>query len=192
MRGSRAGASARRLASVAVVLLCAALSGCQSNPEPPPLEGAPTSASPSPSPTEAAPTLPAEAKGTSPASAKAFVRHYFNSLNYAMNSGDVDQFEVLATSGCQSCRAVAHNIDQTYSAGGEITSEGWLIQSVSLVPLQPRHRPILDLGVLMTKERVVATAGAPPKSFRGGKQPMTIHLVRANGGWRVERLDRVT
>jgi hypothetical protein len=175
-------------------VLCALVaSGCQSNPEPPPLERTAESSTPSPtaSPAEAAPTLPAEAKGTSEAAAKAFVRHFFDSLNFAMNTGETDYFRSLAHAGCESCEAIAANIDKTYGVGGSINSRGWLVQSVSLTPHQAGRRPILDLGVLMRPEQVVERSGAEPQSFEGGKQPMTIYLARVNGAWLVTRLDRV-
>jgi hypothetical protein len=175
------------------VLGAAVLTGCQSNPKPPPLDDAAASSPPpTASPTSAAPTLPAEAKGTSEAAAEAFVRHFFDSLKYAINSGDTEHLRDLAANSCQSCVAISENIEKTYGAGGSISSKGWLLQSASLTPRQPRDRPILDLGVLMTPERVVERAGADPKTFGGGKQPMTMYLVRKSGEWRVTRLDRVT
>ncbi|HSE10292.1 MAG TPA: DUF6318 family protein [Nocardioidaceae bacterium] len=169
------------------------LAGCQSNPEPPPFESASDAATPTAtaSPADAAPTLPPEAKGTSEASAKAFVRHYFDTLNYAMNSGQTKHLRSLATRECESCGAISNNIDRTYEVGGHIKSRGWLLQSIALVPRQSSERPILDLGVLMTAEEVTSESGAEPELFTGGRQPMTIYLVRLGGQWRVARLDRV-
>jgi len=176
------------------VLLCALVAaGCQSNPAPPPLESTAESSTPSPtaSPAEAEPTLPAEAKGSDEAAAKAFVHHFFDSLNFAMNTGETDYFRSLAHSGCESCEAIAANIDKTYRVGGSIKSRGWLVQSVSLTPHQASRRPILDLGVLMRPEQVVERSGAEPQTFEGGKQPMTMYLGRVKGTWQVTRLDRV-
>lgn len=200
MHDSRAGASGRlpvlrMFPAVAALVVATALTGCQSNPEPPPLETAP-SASPSPSSTEPtsepAPTMPAEAEGPSRAAAKAFVRHFFDVLNHAMNSGETAELRRLSAPGCQSCEAIAGNIESTYSAGGNIQSDGWRLQSVTPVPSQPAVRAIMDLGVLMTTERVTKNSDSKPESFRGGKQPMTIHLSHTDEGWRVERLDRVS
>jgi hypothetical protein len=184
-----AGRSAALLAAFAAGAL--ALAGCQANPTPPPLASTSTSPTPSPSPATAAPTLPAEAQGTSNAAAKAFVRHYFDTINHAMNTGEVEQFRLLSAENCESCAAIAGNIDATYAAGGEISSRGWSLRSVTVVPGQPAQAPILDLGVRLTRERVVERAGAEPRTFEGGKQPMTIHLVRQDNEWRVSRLDRV-
>lgn len=189
---SRGGATVRRRAVLGALALGAVvLSGCQANPEPPPIDTASSSPSPSPSPTDAAPTLPAEAQGTSEKAAKAFVRHFFETLNHAMNSGDTESLRDLASAECESCAAIVENIDATYAAGGRIESRGWLVQSVSVVPGQPKTSPILDVGVLMSRERVLERSGAEPESFEGGKQPMTMYLLHTAGQWRVSRLDRV-
>ena len=72
----------RTVLAGAVTPLVLVLAGCGSdNPKPAPPET--SSASPSASPSVVAPTMPAEAKGTGPEAAKAFVRHYIASLNYA-------------------------------------------------------------------------------------------------------------
>lgn len=189
---ARAWARRRRALAAALALaLAATLPGCQSNPEPPPLDRAATSSSPAPSPALTAPTLPPEARGTSKAAAKAFVRHYFDAVNHAMESGDTAYLRSLAERRCKSCQTVSGNIEETYESGGSITSRGWLVQSVSVVPLQPNRRPILDLGVLMTPERVVERKGAKAKTYNGGKQPMTLYLVLVQGEWKVARLDLV-
>lgn len=178
-------------AVLGVVLGAASLASCESNAAPPPLESPTPSPSATSRPTPAAPELPAEARGTTEASAKAFAEHYVDLINYAMNSGDVTALRALGDEACVSCRAISSNIDDTYSSGGKISSRGWLLQSVSVVPNQPAHRPILDLGIVMSPERIVRRTGAKQETFPGGKQPMTMYLRHAKGGWLVVRLDRV-
>ena len=79
--------------------LCAAalagslVSGCTSSAEPSPLPPTPSSSSAAPSPSPTPPSLPPEAEGTSPKAAKAFVRHWVDTINYAMSTGDT-QFAV--------------------------------------------------------------------------------------------------
>lgn len=135
--------------------------------------------------------MPTAAKGTSRAAAKAFVRHYFDVLNTAMTSGDTKTLKALSGPDCASCDTIAGNIEETYEAGGSIESRGWIVYVVSFVPEQPRQSPILDLGVRISPERVRASAGAEPKTFRGGRQPMTMYLSRRDRSWQVDRLDRV-
>ena len=183
----------RLLAAVAGAALLAT-SGCTSDeaPEPAPLPTASSSPSDTGSPSPTAPTLPPEAEGTSPAAAKAFARHYFESVNYAAATGDTTDLRALGSSRCVSCDAIAENIEKVYGKGGVIRSAGWNVDVLTLVPLQPRRRPILDVGLRQSPETVVASRGAKPKKFPGGKQPMTMHLARRGTQWQVNRLDLVT
>jgi hypothetical protein len=136
--------------------------------------------------------MPDEAKGTSAASAKAFAEHYFDLINYAADTGETARLESASDPGCQSCHAISTTIAGTYDKGGRIETDGWLVQSVKLVPLQSRSKPILDLGVFLSPERVVPSRGAKAQQYDGGKQPMTMYLQREKGTWLVSRLDRVT
>ena len=183
------------VAALLAILLYAAAAACQSNPSPAPMP----SVAPSPSrsvasstPSPMAPTMPAEARGTSAESAKAFVRYYFDQINYAMRTGDTESLDGLSTQNCVSCRAIARNVRQTYETGARIESEGWRLTVISLVPEQPREHPILDLGVVQAPEVIVLPSGDPGKKYSGGKQPMTAHLVWRHNHWIVERLDLVT
>ncbi len=73
----------RRRTVLAGVLIPLAfvLAGCGAdNPKPSPPASTSPSASPSASVSASAPTMPAEAKGTGPEAAKAFVRHYLDDV----------------------------------------------------------------------------------------------------------------
>lgn len=189
MRGSRAGASARRLASGAVVLLCAALSGCQSNPEPPPLEGAPTSASPSPSPTEAAPTLPAEANGTSPASAKAFALHYVNTVNYSMRTGDTPALIDIAAPRCSTCAAIIRQIDEVYEAGGRLEGDGWKPISITYFRTGGDTPALVAVGIEISPQVAYTSPSSSPSRSPKSRGNLDLHLDRNASGWFVRRLE---
>ena len=181
----------RRAAALLATL--AVFSGCDSNPSPAPLPSeSPSPSSSSPSPTATPPTLPAAAKGTSEASAKAFARHYFAQINFAARTGDTAQLQALATNSCESCNAIANNIDTVYSAGGSITTDGWKLKSISSVPLQSKRKPIFDLAVFVSPETVVPKAGSKAQEFNGGKRPMTMYLAMTGSSWRVTKLNRVS
>lgn len=198
MHDSRAGASGRlrvlrMFPAVAALVVATALTGCQSNPEPPPLETAP-SASPSPSSTEPtsepAPTMPAEAEGPSRAAAKAFVRHYVELMNHATATGNTAPLRSASDQSCTSCSAVIERIEAVYSAGGSIESDGWRVRSITFVPLQDPKRPVLDLGIEMSPQVVVEKRGAAAKEFDGGRLPATFTLRQSQQGWLVEGWER--
>ncbi|HET7387787.1 MAG TPA: DUF6318 family protein [Nocardioidaceae bacterium] len=185
---------------IAAVLATAVVSACSSAPEPKPLPDPPPSSSAPSSPSASAssspeqtsaPTLPPEAKGTSAKAAKAFVRYYFTVISFAIKTGDVDHMRQLGADRCKSCTALAASIEKVYAAGGHVESKGWRLTVVSLVPDQPRSRPIFDLSVVQSPEKVLREGGGKVEHFPGGKQPMTITLERDNSRWHVIRLVRV-
>lgn len=197
MRGSRAGASGRLPAvrmfpAVAVLTVATALTGCQSNPEPPPLETAP---SPSPSPTsteptsEPAPTMPAEAEGTSRAAAKAFVRHWIAVLNYAGPSGDASALRAISTSDCAACGGIADFIEEVHEAGGTIEGEGWRPKRITVVS-STQQQVVLDVLTEVSEQKVQSAASAEATTFPGGERIKTFWLSRRNGAWVLARLDQ--
>lgn len=189
-RRRHAAVGTRALGALAVGVMV--LAGCQSNPEPPPLESASGSPSPSAteSPTPAAPTLPAEAKGTSEAAAKAFVRHWIEVLNYAMATGDTAPLSALSDPDCSSCAAVVERIESVYESDGSIVSNGWHVRSIQAVPMQPRARPKFDLGLSMSRQRVKEDGSAKPRFFKGGRLPATFSLGRHDKSWLVLNWER--
>jgi hypothetical protein len=135
--------------------------------------------------------MPAEAKGTSAKAAKAFVRYYFDALNHATATGDTRPIEQLAGKSCMSCRNFEKKISAIYAADGHISSGGWEVRSITPVAHQSARRPILQLGMFLNPETVVANSGAHARKFKGGKQPMTMFLRRKDDSWQVSRLDLV-
>jgi hypothetical protein len=174
-------------------MLCALVAaGCQSNPAPPPLESAADSSTPSPtaSPAEAAPTLPAEAKGTSEAAARAFVRHYIDALNHAAATGNTSQLAALSDPDCASCTSIRRNIDDIYGADGELRGEGWILVGTRALRIT-RRTATLSMDMRLEPETVIRSAGAEALHNEGSRQPMTIFLTWRHGSWRVARLDLV-
>lgn len=175
----------------ATFVMCLLVAGCQSNPEPAPLPSPTPSPTPSssPSPTVAAPTLPPEARGTSTASAKAFVRHWISALNYAGPSGETAQLMRLNASDCAACTAIADLIREASSAGGFIKGAGWEVKNVRIV-YSDKSQVVVDALVNVHPQRIKTDASAPVRRFEGGPRLKTFWLVRAANSWRVARLDQ--
>jgi hypothetical protein len=193
-RGPRRPLSVRRFAGLltAVTAGALALGACQANPAPPPLVSTSTSPTPSPSPATAAPTLPAEAQGTSKAAAKAFVRHWIDVLNYAAKSGDTRTLCDLSDSRCIACAGAIDSIEEVYSAGGSMGGTGWSVLELKYQPLQPRHAPVLAVGLNIAPQRVIPSPGAEPTRYKGGARTMSFFLERQQGAWVVVQLERTT
>jgi len=185
------------------VLLCTGLVGCtEENPSPAPL---PTqsdqstestqSSSPSdtatPSPSETPPVLPAAARGTSENAAKAFVRYYIGVVNHALRTGNIRPLQRASASACDSCAAVAENIEGVYAEGGYLRGNGWRINALKAVAEQPARRPIMQTGVFVNPQRKVAREGAEEERFDGGQNLMTFFLDRRGSEWVVQKWDQV-
>jgi hypothetical protein len=198
---SRAGSSARgRLRPLAhrgsaaslvtVALGASVLSGCQANPAPPPMESTSISPTPSPSPTAAAPTLPAEARGTSQAAAKAFVRHWIDVLNYAGTSGDHDALRQVSDSSCTACTAIADFIEKVNVSGGRIDGKGWAARDVKVVSLDPGKSATVDVLTRVHVQHVRESANSEVQRFLGGRRLKTFWLTTSDANWVVSRLDQ--
>jgi hypothetical protein len=129
--------------------------------------------------------LPDAAKGTSEASAKAFVRHYVELVNYAMRTGDVGQLRALSAKGCRSCAAVASNVETVYADGGKLTGKGWRITALQPLANQASSAPVIQAGVRVNPQTKVAALDEEPEHFDGGKQLMTFYLKRVDTAWTV-------
>ena len=185
----------RRAAAVAAGLVfLSVMAACEANPSPAPLP----SESPSPSatrsasssPTVAAPTLPAEAKGTSEASAKAFVRHWIETLNYAGPSRETRQLKQISAPGCAACTAITDLIDEVDASGGYIRGSGWTINSVETLDDSPGRRIIVEAQVSAAPQDILQAPDEEVVHFDGGDRLKTFWLLHGREGWAVTRLDQ--
>jgi hypothetical protein len=191
-RGPRRSLPPRRSAALltAVAVGALALGGCQTNPAPPPLESTSTSPTPSPSPTITAPTLPAEAQGTSEAAARAFVRHWIDVLNYAGPAGDHDAIREISDRSCTACTAIADFIEQVSTRGGQIDGKGWAVRDVKVVSLDPGKSATIDVVAWVNVQHVRTSAESEVQRFPGGRRLKTFWLAEGDAAWAVTRLDQ--
>jgi hypothetical protein len=103
---------------VAAVVLAAVVAGCSAEPEPTP-EAPPSAPSSSeapavePTPTPeafTAPQLPEAATTPDAAGAEAFVRYFWDTVNYAYTSGDTAAIWAISHVDCAGCAGVQENI----------------------------------------------------------------------------------
>jgi hypothetical protein len=166
-----------------------ALGACQANPAPPPLVSTSTSPTPSPSPATAAPTVPAEAQGTSKAAAKAFVRHWIDVLNYAMSTGDTSVLVDLADPACSTCEAIANRIEDVYAEGGHLEGTGWRIRTLSYLEREHSKSPLVAARIEIASQTAYASAEAAPSQSPRSRGHLDFSLDRRPTGWKVLRLE---
>ena len=125
------------LLAAAAVLTPLLLAGCGGDdPEPQLPDTAPSpSSTPSASPAAEAtqePTLPPEAEGNDEAAAEAFVRYYYDVVNYAQATGDVRTLRSLALPACEGCQGGVEYLEGIYQAGGFLKGADYTIQTAEV------------------------------------------------------------
>jgi len=109
-------------------------------PSPTASSASPTgTATASSSPTAVAPTLPPEAAERTAAGAEAFVRFWFEQLEYAYATGDTRQLSALSDPECRSCAELIRRVNQTYG-------EGRLVRGFSVDVVSSAAPPPNDFG----------------------------------------------
>jgi len=112
----------RRIA-IAALALPLLLGGCADDEPVPKVPGTSSPTSPvtetSTAPVE--PTLPPEAEGKGPKAAEAFVRYYYDTVNYAQQTCDTKHLRSLGAEFCDACIGGADALDAIYRQGGMIT-----------------------------------------------------------------------
>ena len=136
--------------------------------------------------------MPAEAKGTSQKSAKAFVRYYIDVLNFATATGDTGTALRLSSPNCDSCSGMLDKIQDVYSQGGYFRGEGWTVTDIKYQPLQSDVKPILTIGIQLADQDMLEHADGKVKHFEGGPNRLTLHLASKRSRWLVTQLDRLS
>ena len=134
--------SVRRIA-IAALALPLLLAGCADD-EPVPKTAEPTT--PATSVTETVetnepgepiePTLPPEAEGKGRKAAEAFIRHYYDTVNYAQATGDTMGLRALALRSCAACEGGADAIDRVSKQGGTINGGEYTVTATRAVGRQ--------------------------------------------------------
>ncbi|MBD8870567.1 DUF6318 family protein [Nocardioides donggukensis] len=170
------------------------LSGCSdadgsSSPSTPSSPSQQSSPSPDATPTDEGLSIPSEAVGTDEASAKAFVRYWFEVLSEAMTTGDTKAALALSTKQCQSCQSITGRIDNVYNKGGRLKTDGWFADR--FVPDSPSKlkTPAYFIRVRQSPRALINSDGEVVDRTMREATAMRIVLKRSSGAWRVSRLD---
>jgi hypothetical protein len=187
----------RLMRHVVVAVTCGALlAGCGGSPEasPAPSETAEANEMPSsnPSATSSAgpesPVAPMSAEGSGRTSAKAFVKHYIDVLNYVTFGGDPLAARRLDTGECVSCDRMLEQIESIYRDGGKVEGGAWEPRIVGDV-----QRPggwVVDVDISFGPQQVIRQRGRRAERYTGGKQLTSFILEETTSGWRVDAWTR--
>ena len=133
--------------------------------------------------------MPDAAKGTDAASAEAFVKFYWEMVNYAQRTGNIERLIAIADR-CVNCDNGVQSIRDTYQAEGVIRGG---IGSVAQLDTTFLDRPDGDWAVveyrLHTTEQEIDLPGQEDdKQFPGGSTDLRMILEPISDGWLVRSL----
>ncbi|MGY2704174.1 DUF6318 family protein [Nocardioides sp. HB32] len=187
MTGTRAVIAA---VGVALALGVSACSG--GDPEPrvaPPSTSPPTSPSTTPASDTVPPTMPPEARGTDAASAEAFVKFYWEMVNYAQATGDVGGLKELATK-CNGCDAAVEFVQESYDGGGRIIGGTGHLSSFKtvFVAMHGSSWAAVECRIRSSSQTVDKPGTSADKSYPGGLTDVRLYLEPTDGAWLVRSL----
>jgi hypothetical protein len=127
--------------------------------------------------------LPAAAKGTSVKAAKAFVRYWVDTLNYAVLTGDTVQLRDSSGPFCKSCKSVTESIEAVYGRGGRFEGKGWVVRGIRPVGGTSVRHPTLQTAIRIHPQTMISKAGAKPQQRKGGNSLMVFTLSAQADSW---------
>lgn len=174
---------------IAAVLVALGVSACSgSDPEPnfaPPSSSAPSDPSTSPVSGPVAPTMPPEAMGDDAAAAEAFVKFYWDTVNYTQATGDTASLRQLGAKQCVACQAGVTKLDQIYSRGGRILGGVGTVRVTNsgLLPKDEVPDAVVDFVVTSTRQRLDMPGTSDDVVVPAGDAELRALLRAQDGSW---------
>jgi hypothetical protein len=183
-------------AAGAALLVLLVVSGCGGDPQPkiaPPPSTSPSApvSSSSSAPTRPSgpvePTMPALAKQDSAAGAKAFVKYYWQVVNYALSTGEIERLHELTNPDCTPCQSGIRSIADVYDGSGSISGGVNTPEDLVADPdfVDGRRLFRVEMQVRNTRE-VIRQRGKRNQVFKPDEVEVAIGLALHAGEWRVE------
>ncbi len=134
-----------------------------------------------------APTLPPEAQGKGVKAAEAFVRHYYETVNYAQATGDTHYLRSLGSPGCSACTGGVDTIDRVVNQGGTIEGGAYTVTDATVSSRRDFPGAALyyvTVQVVSADQRVTGTKGLDGH-YGGGRTKLRFGVLASDGGLQV-------
>lgn len=180
----------RRLTAIAArgtVMLALLASACNGSDDDgygklPPAE--PTSTAPSAAPRETPPAMPPEARTNTPAGAKAFVRHWFNALNFAYRTGNTEPLRKLSSPSCDTCVEFSRSAENIYRngslQGGQYITSRYAVSAGNI-----KGAFLVSVLYKQTNAIVLDAAGRQKERLASTSGEVIFELARNHDGWSI-------
>ena len=132
------------------------------------------------------PTLAASATPETYEGATAFAHYWFESLTYAVATGDVTVLQAASSPQCQACNDAATVIRDGYRDRAALRGGVYTVRTVSRDDFWTLEKPALRLVFDRTPRSAVGSDGETTEVFPGGAfLTCQVLLERADGQWRM-------
>jgi hypothetical protein len=129
--------------------------------------------------------MPAAARGTDAAAAKAFVKFYWDTVNYAQVTGDVDELQGLSDA-CTGCDAGIRFIRDVYDQHGVISGgRGRLVDLETGFVGRGHSRAVVTCEVISTEQQIDLPGTSGDETYAGGRQPFQFMLEPRGLSWAI-------
>ncbi|ABL83551.1 hypothetical protein Noca_4054 [Nocardioides sp. JS614] len=180
----------RTVIAALCVVSVLALGACSGDdPEPrfaPPSSSAPSSPSTTAVSGPVEPTMPAAARGSDAAAAEAFVRFYWEMVNYAQATGDVEGLRSLGAEGCNACDGGVQFIRDVVKRSGEVVGGENSISHVRSAFFDDGRRITVWCDLANTKQIVDFPGKSDDEIYVAGSVKLQSVLRLDDGGWVIE------
>ena len=167
--------------ALATLLATCLLGACSDDdPEPdiadPTASASSSSATVSPSPTVSATT----AMGPEDT-----VRAWVAARNAALQDGNTDEVEALASASCRTCEDSLQPIRDIYGNGGHFETTGWRVLAAK-VDAQSAAKAKVSTGIEYAAGQTFQDAASEPVTYGSEKHVVEFRLVMESGRWLLE------
>lgn len=180
--------------ALAAVLTLSACSSDDPEPKVAPTPSASVTATPTspPSSGNGEPLAPQELSRSDAAGAKAFVEYYWDLVDFAQASGDVDALASVSLPSCEACEGGMASIEKTYDQGGSIEGGEATVRELSAKPVQRGDDVVFEVQVrVVTTRQQVRVPGKKPSTYPPGDTRLQFIVEQVDGAWKVGRWDAV-
>jgi hypothetical protein len=132
------------------------------------------------------PQAPASAAPATAEGGSAFIHHWFESLNYAVGSGDTSALDAASSSSCRSCADVIGFVRSAYANGGSLRGGGYTLRNVTTDDFWSLENPRFGIVFDRAARSTVVEGGSQGDVLAGATfLAGQILLERVGDGWRV-------
>lgn len=181
-------------AVIAAATLLLGLSACSGeDPDPQVAPPSPTEPSTTGTSAETPPEMPEAAKGTDAAAAEAFVKFYWETVNYAQQSGDLAGLREISSDKCIACQAGIDYLEDVFAKNGEFTGGVGRVSNptAAFATNAGITYAVVDFDLALTRQRVDFPGTDEDEAYTGGSNRVRARLEPTSSGWIMDYWDEL-